>query len=278
MRVRSVFKTIKEQIMNNTLDLYAIHLTQLSHTQIEKVLDISFKKGIEAMFFADIGESMITFTNFNVITFINWTKEDMLNLLSSLGIKDIDKITLKNIYQDYPIEINPSLSKLFAIDNQKITLKEYNRTNLLIISHVISQSVALEVYENKLSHYYERSRNLLEESDTFSIFKRTKFAKFAKQLILVRHDMMIDLYLLDKPNIVWDNENAEALYNELALSLELKDRFEVVEYKLNSIKDDIAMIIDLKNHNHSSFLEWIIIILIIIEVIMGFMEWFGLKS
>ncbi len=59
--------------------------------------------------------------------------------------------------------------------------------------------------------------------------------------------------------------------------LELKERFEVVEYKLNSIKDDIIMIMDLKNHSHSSFLEWIIIILIVIEVIMGFMEWFGLK-
>jgi uncharacterized Rmd1/YagE family protein len=264
--------------MQEKLDLFAIHLTHpLNYLQIEKTLHVSFKKGIEAMFYSEIDEKMMTFTNFNVLTFINWTKEDIFDTLSLLKVKDVESITNKNIYQDYPIEINAALPSLFAINSQKITLKEYNRTNLLIISHVISQSVALEVYENKLSNYYEKSRNLLEESDTFSIFKRTKFAKFAKQLILIRHDMMIDLYLLDKPNIVWDNENAEALYNELALSLELKDRFEVVEYKLNSIKDDIAMIIDLKNHNHSSFLEWIIIVLIIIEVIMGLMEWFGLK-
>ncbi|TFG89090.1 MAG: hypothetical protein E4H16_04115 [Candidatus Atribacteria bacterium] len=41
--------------------------------------------------------------------------------------------------------------------------------------------------------------------------------------------------------------------------------------------NDIIMVMDLTNHNHSSFLEWIIIVLIVIEVIMGLMEWFGLK-
>lgn len=59
--------------------------------------------------------------------------------------------------------------------------------------------------------------------------------------MLIRHDLLIDLYLLDKPNILWDNADAEALYNSLATALELSDRFEVVSYKLGSIKDDIIM-------------------------------------
>ncbi|MCJ7764993.1 MAG: RMD1 family protein [Thiovulaceae bacterium] len=137
------------------------------------------------------------------------------------------------------------------------------------------QSVALELYEQKLSDYYERSRHLIDVADPFSIYKRTRLAYFAKQLVLVRYDMVIDLLLLDKPNILWDNEDAENLYNSLANNLELKDRFDVVEYKLNSIKDDIVMVMDLTNHNHSFFLEWIIIVLIAVEVVMGVMEWFG---
>ena len=36
------------------------------------------------------------------------------------------------------------------------------------------------------------------------------------------------------------------------------------------------MVMDLTNHNHSSFLEWIIIALIGVEIAMGLMEWFGL--
>jgi uncharacterized Rmd1/YagE family protein len=100
-------------------------------------------------------------------------------------------------------------------------------------------------------------------------------ARFAKELVMTRHDMVIDLHLLDKPNILWDNEDAEMLYNSLASTLELKDRFDIVEYKLNSIKDDMMMVMDLTNHNHSSFLEWIIIGLIALEIFMGLglFEW-----
>ncbi|MBE0499258.1 MAG: hypothetical protein IBX43_08480 [Campylobacterales bacterium] len=50
------------------------------------------------------------------------------------------------------------------------------------------------------------------------------------------------------------------LYNKLAATLEGKDRFYIVEYKLYNIKDDIIMVMDLTNH--SSLLEWIITILL----------------
>lgn len=84
----------------------------------------------------------------------------------------------------------------------------------------------------------------------------------------------VDLHLLDKPNILWDNKDAEALYNTLAAALELRERFEIVSYKLESIKDDIVMVTDLTNHQHSAFLEWIIIALIGVEIGMGLIEWF----
>ncbi|MDD2905266.1 MAG: RMD1 family protein [Sulfurimonas sp.] len=257
-----------------TMELLAIYtLKPLSIAAIEKTLGITFKKAIEATHYAQIGEAMIAYTNFNVLTLINWTKESAQETLSSIGVIN----DASTINQDYPILVDSSIEKAFTIDNEKITLKELNILNLIIISHVISQSVALEVYEKKLSEYYEKSRKLIIDVSTFSIYKRNLLAKFSKQLVLIRHDMLIDLFLLDKPNILWDNENAELLYNKLASSLELKDRFDVIEYKLDSIKDDIAMIMDLTNHNHSSFLEWIIIILIMIEIVMSLMEWFGLK-
>jgi uncharacterized Rmd1/YagE family protein len=218
---------------------------------------------------------LLTYSQFNVLTFINWPKDKIAETFEILGIEELDTRSESMISQDYPIHIDAGLSSGFAIDNEKITLKEYSIINLIIVSHVISQSVALELYEQKLSDYYERSRNLIDAADTVSFYTRTRLSRFAKQLVLIRHDMLIDLHLLDKPNILWDNEGAEELYNALAQTLELKDRFDIVEYKLNNIKDDIVMVMDLMNHNHSSFLEWIIIILIFIEIVMGLAEWFG---
>ncbi|WP_309500277.1 hypothetical protein [Sulfurovum sp.] len=131
--------------MNEKLYLYAIYLTKsLTNTEIEQALNVKLTKGIESMLYAQIDKSMITYTNFNVLTLINWSKEDIPNVLHLLGIKESANIaSTQNIYQDYPIEISPHLNTLFEIDNQKITLKERSTISLLIISHVISQSVAL---------------------------------------------------------------------------------------------------------------------------------------
>ena len=60
----------------------------------------------------------------------------------------------------------------------------------------------------------------------------------------------------------------------MASILELKDRFEIVEYKLSSLKEDLSMAVDLFNHKHSEFLEWIIILLIAFEIVMGLIEFF----
>lgn len=145
------------------------------------------------------------------------------------------------VYQDYTICFDPELPTPFTVSNEAITLRSTSDLNMVIIAYVIAQSVALDVYEQKLADYSERSRTLIEDSDSYSLYKQTRLARFSKQLVLIRHDLLIDLYLLDKPNILWDNADAEALYNSLATALELSDRFEVVSYKLGSIKDDIIM-------------------------------------
>lgn len=262
--------------MKKEMELVSLYLSKpLSRNDVEEALGVTLKKGIEATYYAQIGETLLAYTQFNVLTMINSSRINTIQTLETLGIEEAESFDQIGIYQDYPVHIDETLSGSFSVSNEKITLKEYSLINLIIISHVVSQSVALELYEKKLSDYYELSRHLIDSSDTFSIFKRTRLSRFAKKLVLVRHDMLIDLYLLDKPNILWDNEAAEMLYNKLATILELKDRFDVVEYKLNSIKDDIIMVMDLTNHNHSSLLEWIIIILILIEIIMGLIDWFG---
>ena len=262
--------------MKKQLDLIAFNLPQhIERTNIEEAIGLSFKKGIEATYYAQVDEALLTYTQFNVLTAINWSKERIRELLEALGLEEGEVFEGGGIYQDYPVCIDSDLALNFTVDNETITLKEYTLLNLLIIAHVVSQSVALELYEQKLSDYHERSRFLIDATDTYSIFKRNRLARFAKALALLRHDILIDLHLLDKPNILWDNEDAEMLYNTLAFRLELKDRFDIVEYKLNNIKDDIMMVMDLTNHKHSSFLEWIIIVLIAVEIVMGLTEWFA---
>ena len=261
--------------MNTQLSLVSLFLPKLfARHEIETLLDCSFKKGIEKAFYAEYRDKYIVFTQFNVLTFINYTREEIVSALLKLGIKNPNAFEQHTIYQDYPIMIDPTLELTCKVNNDNIVLKEYATLSLIIIALVVSQSVGLEKYEHDLEAHFMQSRQLFDLTNSFSLLKRSRLTKFAKNLILIRHAMVTDLFLLDKPNILWDNEETEHLYNLLASILEIKDRFEIVAYKLSSLKDDITMALDLTNQKHSEFLEWIIIIIIAVEMVLGLVNFF----
>lgn len=261
--------------MSEQLSLVSIFIPELLRKdEIEIKLDCSFKKGIEKASYSEYRGTYLIYTPFNVLTFINWDKEAMLEALKKLGMRDAHRYEHTTLYQDYPIRIDDTLTKSCHINNEYISLKEKSTLSLIIIALVVSQSVGLEKYEHALEKYFTRSRRLLDMTKKHSLLRRSKLVEFAKELTFIRHAMLTDLFLLDKPNILWDNTEAENLYNHLASILELKDRFDIVSFKLNHLKEDITRVLDLINHKHSEFLEWIVIILIGIEIVVMVIEFF----
>lgn len=261
--------------MQQKLSLVSIALPKsFTRFDIEKKLDCVLKKGIEKAFFTEYRGTYIVYTQFNVITFINYTKDDIVKSLHKLDVSDAYAFEQNHLFQDYTILIEPTLELTCKVNNENIILKEPSTLLLIVIALVISQSVGLEKYEQDLEMHFSQSRQLLDVSNSHSLIKRSKLAEFAKNLTFIRHGMLTDLFLLDKPNILWDNEDAENLYNLLASILELKDRFEIVAFKLTNLKDDISRVLDLINHKHSEFLEWIIIVLICVEIIVMLIEFF----
>lgn len=246
----------------------------LNKEEVEQKLDCLLKKGIEKTYYTHENNRYLIYTPFNVITFINWEKETILQALSKLGVKEAHAYEQRLIFQDYPILIDASLERTCKITNESLIFKEASTLFFIICALVVSQSVGLEKYEQDLEKHFGQSRQLLDLSHSYGLFKRSKLINFAKNLTSIQHSMVSDLFLLDKPNILWDNEEAEHLYNQMAAILELKDRFEIVQYKLSCLREDLNMAVDLFNHKHSEFLEWIIIILIAFEIVMGLIEFF----
>ncbi len=250
------------------MNLLSLYLNRpITKASIEYSLDLSMNKGIENGYYGRNDRLQVVLAPFDVLTLISEEKKTILEALDSLGISLNDKA--EPITQDYPIHIDPSLGVPFNVTNEAIYLREATVLSLNIIALAVSQSVGLERYEKRLDLLFAQSRRIVESIHSYSFTRRTRLMQFAKRLALTRHDMVSNLLLLDKPNILWDNEEAEALYNRLAFILELYDRHEIALSKLAQIKDDVMLVIDIINHKKSEFLEWIIIILILIEIIMG---------
>ncbi|MDD5052199.1 MAG: RMD1 family protein [Sulfuricurvum sp.] len=253
------------------MNLLSLNLDRpLTKSSIEYSLDMQMSKGVENGYYGNNEVLHVVLSPFGVLSLIADEKKIILHALSALGIMLKDEGDM--ITQDYPIHINPELSEVFNITNEAIFLREVSILNLNIIALAISQSVGLERYEQKLDTLFAKSRKIVESIHTFSITRRSHLMQFAKQLALTRHDMVSNLLLLDKPNILWDNAEAEALYNRLAFILELYDRHEIALSKLAQIKEDVMLVMDLINHKKSEFLEWIIIVLILIEIVMGIIQ------
>jgi len=251
----------------NLLSLYLNH--PLTTATVEYALDMTLMRGVENGYYGKNNALHVVLAPFGVLTLIAEEKKGILDALSLLGIS-LDATNL--ITQDYPIRIDPNLGTLFEVTNEAILLRDATTLNLNVIALAISQSVGLEYYEKRLDTLFSQSRRIVESIHTFSISRRSHLMQFAKRLALTRHDMVSNLLLLDKPNILWDNEEAELLYTRLAFVLELNDRHEIALSKLSQIKEDVMLVMDIINHKKSEFLEWIIIILIGVEIVMGVID------
>lgn len=249
------------------MNLLSLNLNDpLTTATVEYALDITMSRGVENGYYGKNKTLHVVLAPFGVLTLIAEEKKEILEALSSLSISlDVEHL----ITQDYPIRIDPDLGTLFNVTNEAIIIREPSTLNLNVIALAISQSVGLERYEIRLDTLFSQSRRIVESIHTFSISRRSHLMQFAKRLALTRHDMVSNLLLLDKPNILWDNEEAEALYTRLAFVLELYDRHEIALSKLSQIKEDVLLVMDIINHKKSEFLEWIIIILILVEIVMG---------
>jgi uncharacterized Rmd1/YagE family protein len=78
----------------------------------------------------------------------------------------------------------------------------------------------------------------------------------------------------DKPELTWDNPDLERLYARLADEFELRERYAVLERKLELTARTAQTVLDLLRHRHNIRLEWYIVLLIIAEIFLTLYELF----
>jgi uncharacterized Rmd1/YagE family protein len=110
-----------------------------------------------------------------------------------------------------------------------------------------------------ISKSYENSGR--SKMNTKTLMKKLWFANNVKQSTIGQ------ITFLDKPDLTWDNDELDELFNKASEYYELDDRYEVLKEKLGVIFDNAQFILDMINVQKSHFLEIIIILLILIEVV-----------
>jgi required for meiotic nuclear division protein 1 len=148
---------------------------------------------------------------------------------------------------------------------------------LRLIMLNVSQSVALD-------YYYELTKKLLEETNFHTQILATKgrlgitginLKKYIGTSLLLKNRIAENLYIFDSPDETWDNENLSKIDLDLKRTFDLQERTRTIQEGLTIIKDNLELFRALLQYRHSNMLEWIVIILILIEVINVFLEKMG---
>ncbi|MBP7274504.1 MAG: RMD1 family protein, partial [Saprospiraceae bacterium] len=129
------------------------------------------------------------------------------------------------------------------------------------------QSVALEYYElltdlllQSTKHYTDQ----LEQNGDLSTSKKS-LLKYIGKTINIKNSIVDNLYILDDPNVVWDSSFLDQFNRSLKTNFDTFTRFKDLDYRLKSVEENLKLFTELLQHRESSRLEWIIIILILLE-------------
>ncbi|SFZ89374.1 Uncharacterised ACR, YagE family COG1723 [Flaviramulus basaltis] len=150
-----------------------------------------------------------------------------------------------------------------------VILPTLHKEMIRLVMLNISQSVALDRYSEITEDLLIETNNhtsYLEENGKLDI-SGNKLKRFIGKIFNIKNKISENLYIFDSPEITWDNEQLNRLNQDLKNTFDLKDRYRLIHDRIEIIKENLELFKDIMDHKESSRLEWIIIILIVIEVI-----------
>ncbi|HYG37033.1 MAG TPA: RMD1 family protein [Cytophagales bacterium] len=222
------------------------------------------------LFYLQEGEKYVYLLGYGVVVFANYDQLEKSEFLRYLKPYLEEPLPLE-FSDDYLVDVTTNTGRpIFRYDS--VIISKFNEEVLRIIMLNVAQSVALDYYENLTYSIISTTNKYVDELEKFGRVKITKKAllKFIGRTLNVKNGIVDNLYILDDPGAVWEDEYLEMVNKGMKDALDIQLRFRDLDYKLKTVRDNLSIFMDLLQHRESKVLEWIIIILILIEVVNVF--------
>jgi len=152
----------------------------------------------------------------------------------------------------------------------RVYLNSLDKEKIQVISLVIAQSVALERYEKEIEQRVAELEKLIFvlKSGRLKGVSERDILREIGDILAVRQRTISSLSLFDKPDTTWERVELEKLYNKLFFEFELADRIDILNEKMKFLADHDRFLLNLVSNRRGHFLEMVVIILILIEIII----------
>ena len=173
--------------------------------------------------------------------------------------------------EEYRLEIDPACQ--LTITNDCATMPVYKQAFLDIICFVVAKSVALERIEERVDAVVDEVEGLIGNLGKGKLnLSDSDMARLASSILSFKYTSIAHIMVLDKPDITWDDAEADSLYRTMAGLFELNQRYQEIKHKSETLLDVTEVFSGLSHAKRAARLEWIIIVLIAIEIVIYVME------
>ena len=159
----------------------------------------------------------------------------------------------------------------FTLQNDFITLHEdCNVGERLSISFAIGQSSVLAIFEARIERKVEDYKYIPAKMAATGKVELTEeqLGIMIGEVFVVRHDVNLHTEILDTPTFFWKEDAMEKDYRMVMDYLEMPGRTEILNKRLDLLRELLDVLQQQMESKHALNLEWIVIWLIVVEVVL----------
>lgn len=208
---------------------------------------------------------------FGAMVFQNVSSEARADLLRRLNTA---RPGLTTAVKQEEFTVREDLTNAPGVEGGDLLIDRFTPARAGVVALIVGQSASMEYYENIVEQMFARTGLLvdrLEKSGTVSL--RTRLLhRFIGEAVSTRSEVLSVLHLLDKPDATWDDPVMNEIYSDLRAEFDLLDRYGALESKLRSVQEGLELVLDVARDRRLVLLESTVVLLIVLEVVLGFIR------
>jgi len=223
----------------------------------------------KSKFDATPAEAEIFMFSYGTVVIWGMTEAQERRFLSSIKRFEIEKLAPEDIEME---DLNFYYANYSRIYNDVITLRRGSSyMTKLSLSHALSQSVKISLFEELISSTIEETKDIPEIiSETGKIgMPHKEIMRKIGELFLLRTNINSVGSVLDSPEVFWSFPDLQPLYEACRSYLEIPQRINLLNTRVEVLQDMLQLLKETVSSRHSERLEQIVIALIAVEIVLG---------
>lgn len=199
-----------------------------------------------------------------------WLDENVFGLMAAACGEAHNKEEIESASDDMAF----TFGEVFSIKRDIAHLTTRETGEKLAVSFALAKSSLLSIYEERVQKTIDRNSHIPEEMAKHGRIhmSREEIGKEVGKMFLVKHGINLDCSLIDTPEEFWEDDRFEATYESTLKYFEITKRLTLVNNRLQMIGELHQVMIEENQNHHAVVLEWIIIVLIVVEVVLDLLH------